>query len=288
MVRCLLVCLFLLFPALVAAEDRLLPLEETVRQRGQLQPGLENYSTSIKTEKIDALLQKFSAGESQSETVPARPVLTWYWQRSKGSLVSARNGQQNDFVQKIVNHFSDLLAAGSENTLIPAGQAELRRQLARKASIKTTDTLLGQTLLKRVELSFAEPIALQEAFYTSDLFLPQKQISSLYFDIDAKAHTIQELGLLTAGGLKLTAEIRYHEVQGGFLPERIKVTSPDGSIDDLLEITYGDVEGFSLPVKIVRTVRHPELKDDFDADFVDYRVNQPFPDSIRTQFELLQ
>ena len=288
MVRSLLVCLFFIVPALVAAEDRLLPLEETINQRGKLQPGLENYTASIETKQIDSLLKRFSSAGSQPEGDSARPIFTWYWLRGKGNLVSSRNGQQDDFMQDVVDHLANLFAAGSENSLIPEGKAALRQEIASKATIKTSDTLLGQTLLKRIDLSFDQPTSLQEAFYTNNLHLPQNKIVNLYFDIDAKVQTIQEIGLLTADGLKLTTEIRYHQVSGGFSPERIKITSPDVSIDDLLEITYGEVEGFSVPVKIVWTLRHPKRQEDFEAEFVDYKINQPFPEIIRNQFQFIQ
>jgi hypothetical protein len=285
MVRSLLVCFFFIFPALVAAEDRLLPLEETVNQREELQPGLENYSAGIETKQLDSLIKRFSAPDPQPAGGAAKPAFTWYWLRGKGSLVSSRNGQPDGAMQDVAEHLSKIFAAGSENSLIPAGKADLRREIAGKATIKTTETQLGDTLLKRIDLSFEQPVPLQEAFYTDNLRLPQNQISKLYFDIDARTHTIQEIGILTVDGLKLTTEIRYHQVTGGFLPERIKVTSPDGSIEDLLEITYGKVEGFSVPSKIVWMKRHPQLQEDFEAKFADYKINQPFPEIIRKQFE---
>lgn len=288
MVRCLLVCLFLVLPALVAAEDRLDPLEATVRQLEQVQPGLESYSADIKTENPDRLIEKISPARPQPEAIPAGTTLAWYWLRDKGGLIASMDRQSIDFRQKAASHMAALFSAGSESSLIPAGQKQARRNLARQASIKTTDTLLGETRLKRIELSFSQPATLQGAFYTHNLHLPQDMIRNLYFDIDAKTQTVQEIGILTADGLKLTTEIRYHEVLAGFLPERIKITSPDGSIDDRLEITYGDIDRFSLPTRIAWIVRHPERQEDIAADFAGHRVNQPFPDAIRTEFELLQ
>ena len=72
------------------------------------------------------------------------------------------------------------------------------------------------------------------------------------------------------------------------MPERIKITSPDGSFEDLLEITYGKIEGFSVPIKIVWMKRRPHLQEDFEAELADYKINQPFPEIIRKQIESIQ
>ncbi len=284
MVRCLLVVVFFLVPALVTAEDRLQPLEEAARQQEQLQPGLGNYIAGIETGQIETLLKKAAGTATPRDATPGRPEFTWYWVRGMDSLIVPRDHETVDPLREnIANQLADRLAAISERNLIPPGKADLRREVAEKATIKTTDSLLGEILLKRIELSFAEPIALQGAFYTKHLTLPQDEIKNLYFDIDAKTHTIQEIGLLFADSQKLTAEIRYHEIPGGLLAERFKVTSPDGSIDNLLQITYTEVEGFFLPGKIVRKIHQPEQQDDFTASFVDHQINQPLPDRIRMQ-----
>jgi hypothetical protein len=284
MVRCLLICFFLLAPGLASANDRLQALEQTACQGLNLQPGLERYSARIVSVQVADMLHELTA----ETPAPPAPSLIMYRQCGKPGLVTTLNEPADPVGQQIADHFAKILSSVLERTLIPEGRSELRRRIADRADIKTADTLLGQTLLKRIELTFETPVALQEAFYTRDLPLPQESIAKLYFDIEDGTRTIQEVGLLTADGLKLTMEMRYHQVPGGFMPERIKITSQDGRIDDLLEITYKEIGGFSLPASITQIMRRPGQQENLAATLEDHQINQPFPENIRRRFELQQ
>lgn len=284
MVRCFLFCLLLLLPCLTAADDHLQALEEIARQRADLQPSLENYSARIVYDNVAGLLP----GQPSDAALPDSPALIRYWQRGKPGLVAISPEQTVSSEQQHPLLFKELLSNGLEDALIPAGRSAERLRIAGQAEIKTADTILGQKLLKRIELTFAEPTSLQEAFYSSALPLPQEEITKLYLDIDAGTHTVQEVGLLTADGLKLTVEMRYDEIPGGFLPERVKITSPDGRIDDLFEVAYKEVDGFVLPAKFTQKTRRPGLHGDLVVAFEDYRINETFPADIQARLELLQ
>ena len=148
----------------------------------------------------------------------------------------------------------------------------------------STETKLADSVLQRVEIVFATPADIGEAFYGNGLRLPQKDIVKLQFDLDVKTRTVRELTVQTADGASLLAEIRYRPATGGFIPERVQVTSPDGKVDDRLEITFTEVDGFLLPAKIVRSLDRPDLKDNLEVTFSNYRVNQPFPAEVDAQF----
>ena len=288
MIRFFLVGFFLLLPGASLGDGLLTDLEKTVNQRENLRPGLEQYSARLISDQISEVFATI-AKTSSNQTPPApTPELIRYWKQQKPALVVVRDASINGIARKTAGYFADQLAGGMGSTLIPASKAAQRRQIAGQGMVKTSETRLGQTLLKRIELTFEKPVSLQEAFFTRSFPLPQEGIVTLYFDLDAGTNTIQEFGLLTAEGLKLTAEMRYAEVSGGYLPERIKITSLDGSIDDNLEITYEKIEGFDLPVKFSRSVRRPGEEGELLVTFADFKINQPFPQEIRERFEQQQ
>ncbi len=59
--------------------------------------------------------------------------------------------------------------------------------------------------------------------------------------------------------------------------------SPDGKVDDLLEVSFTEVAGYLLPARIVRTLNRPDLKDVLDVTFSAHRVNQPFPAGVEAR-----
>lgn len=279
---CLLLCLHLLFPGLTVADDSLAALEQVIDQRNNLQPGLDNYSVRLVYDKVPEPLQ----GSSAKIPAQGEPALTKYWQRGTAGLVISSNGQTVSSPGEPANPLlPEALSNGLESILLPANRTEQRNKIAGLGKLKISDTIFGQTVLKRIELDFNPPASLQEAFFSRDLPLPQQQVSKLYFDIDDGTHTLQELGVLTSAGLKLTLEMRYHQVPGGFLPERIKITSPDGQIDDLFEISYQEIEGFSLPARFIRKLQAPDRQNSLIVTFEDYQINHPFPDEIRARME---
>lgn len=285
MIRFFLVCFLLFLPSYAIGDDLLADLEKTVSQRANLRPGLEQYSARLISDQISEVFTTIAKKNPDQAPPAPTPELIHYWKQQRPALVAVRDASVNGIAQKTAGYFADQLAGGMSSTLIPASKAVQRHEIAGQALVKTSETRLGQTLLKRIELTFEKPVSLQEAFFTRSFPLPQEGIVTLYFDLDAGTNTIQEFGLLTAEGLKLTAEMRYAEVPGGYLPERIKITSLDGSIDDNLEIAYEKIEGFTLPVKFSRSVRRPGEEGKLLVTFADFKINQPFPQEIRERFE---
>ena len=142
---------------------------------------------------------------------------------------------------------------------------------------------LPTSSIHHLEITFAQPTDLEQAFYVDGLRLPQKQIKSLVFDVDGTTGTVNELGITTEDKLQLIVEIRYIEVANGHIPERFKVTSPDGKVDDLFEIQFTDIDGFFLASRMQRTIRRPDHQENLEVVFKNYRINQPLPLEIRNR-----
>ncbi len=158
----------------------------------------------------------------------------------------------------MVKQISANLAVELNEMLLPPARAEQRRELAKGANIKLSEVALADHLMHQLEITFEKPTDLNGAFYVSGMRLPQKQIKSLTFDIDSDTNTVNELGVVADNGLRLSVEIRYLKVAGGYLPERFQVTSPDGKVDDLFEVKFTEVGNYLLPASMLRIIRRPE------------------------------
>ncbi len=280
----LLITAILALPMTTRAENRLAPLETVVQAADSLQPGLTGYQTTVHTARIAESIASMTAARPAEMPRPQVPVVVKYWRRgTPRSLIVAEGGQNSPFMQQMVQRVSSNLTIEPEGLMMPAGKAAERQRLAGQATVRGTETKLADSVLQRVEVVFATPTDIGEAFYGNGLRLPQKDIVKLQFDIDVNTRTVRELAIQTATGESLLAEIRYQPATGGFLPERVRVTSPDGKIDDRLEITFTEVDGFLLPARIVRSLNRPDLKDNLEVTFSNYRVNQPFPAEIDVQ-----
>lgn len=281
----LLIIAILALPMTTRAENSLAPLEAVVQTADSLQPGLTGYQTTIHTARIAESIASMTAAMPTDMPRPQVPVVIKYWRRgTPRSLIVAEGEQNSPFMQQMVQRVSSSLAIEPEGLILPSGKAAERQRLAEQATVRGTETKLADSVLQRVEIVFATPTDIGEAFYGNGLRLPQKDIVKLQFDIDVNTRTVRELVIQTATGESLLAEIRYQPATGGFLPERVRVTSPDGKVDDRLEITFTEVDGFLLPARIVRSLNRPDLKDNLEVTFSNYRVNQPFPAEVDAQF----
>lgn len=282
-----LVLFFLAPDAPSLAVDELEPLEAVVMAVEQTQPGLFNYLATVETSRIEEMMTRLTQGIPSDVKPPPTPVIYKFWQRNGESLVYASNTQATPFVEKMVDQISSNLAIELNEMLIPKGREQQRQELVKDAKVTLSDVALADKTIHHLEINFSEPKDLDQAFYLNGMRLPQKQIRSLVFDINAETHTVNEMEILVESGLQLTVEIRYLEVEGGMIPERFKVTSPDGKIDDLFQVTFTEVEGFKLPGSMLRTIQRPELQDQLEVKFKDYRVNQPMPPEVEKRLQNL-
>ena len=288
MLRSSLILLFLLFlttPSTLFANDGLAILEQVASASTKTQPTLQSYLVTVETSRIEEMMSKMTTGMPADVTPPPPPVIVKFWQRSGEGLIYARQAALTPYVEKMVKQISANLAIELNEMLLPVEQSKQRHALIMAADIKSSEVALTDNLIHRLEISFKKPTDLNGAFYARGIRLPQKQIKSLTFDIDAKTSTVRELALVRDNGLRLTVEIRYREVTGGLIPERIQVTSPDGKVDDRFEVKFIEIDSFLLPASMLRVIRRPELQEDLEIFFKDYQVNQPIPEAIQTRLE---
>ncbi len=275
----------LIVPSLLYAGNNLAILEAVVKANGGVQPTLQNYLATVETSRIEEMMTRLTSGMPPEVKPPTPPVITKFWQRNGEGLVYARKTQLAPYVEKMVKQISANLAVELNEMLLPPARAEQRRELAKGANIKLSEVALADHLMHQLEITFEKPTDLNGAFYVSGMRLPQKQIKSLTFDIDSDTNTVNELGVVADNGLRLSVEIRYLKVAGGYLPERFQVTSPDGKVDDLFEVKFTEVGNYLLPASMLRIIRRPELQENLEVFFKDYQVNQPIPEDIQTRLK---
>jgi hypothetical protein len=272
-------------PSLLSAGNNLAILEAVAKANREVQPTLQNYLATVETSRIEEMMTRMTSGMPPEVKPPPTPVITKFWQRNGDGLVYARKTQLTPYVEKMVKQISANLAVELNEMLLPPGRAEQRRELAKGANIKLSEVALADHLMHQLEITFQKPTDLNGAFYVSGMRLPQKQIKSLTFDIDSDTNTVNELGIVADNGLRLSVEVRYLKVAGGYLPERFQVTSPDGKVDDLFEVKFTEVGNYLLPASMLRIIRRPNLQDNLEVFFKDYQVNQPLPEDIQTRLK---
>lgn len=272
--------LSLMLPSLCCADNDLTVLESAASATAQTQPGLMNYHARVETSRIKELMTQLTKGIPEDVQPPPTPIIYKFWQRDGKGLVYADKTGLTPYVEKIVKQVSGSLAVELNEMLLPVKNKGLRQQLASQAQVKTSTVALADNLIHRLEIIFDEPRDLTEAFYVTGMRLPQKQVKVLSFDVDTRMNTVNEMHIVADNALQLTVEIRYIEVDGGYIPERFKVTSPDGTIDDLFEVSFTNVEGYVLPASMTRTIRRPDLQEDLEVAFKDYQVNRAVPADI--------
>lgn len=279
-----LLCLMLALPASLLAESNTEVLESVAAANAQIQPGLQNYLATVETSRMQEVLIRLT-NALPADVTPPLPVINKFWQRNGTILVFANEPQPPPYVDQLVKLLSDNLAAEPLEMLLPGDRAEQRRELAKGANVMFSEVSLADNLIQRLEITFEKPTDLNGAFYVAGIQLPQEQVSALVFDIDTRTNTISELLVASSSGLRLTAEIRYHDAPGGYIPERIKITSPDGTVDDLFETKFSEVEGYLLPSSMLRVIRRPGLEENLEIFFKNYQVNQPIPENIQSRLK---
>lgn len=272
-------------PSLLFAGNNLEVLEKVVAVKEQVQPGLRNYMVTVETSRIEEMMANLTSGIPADVEPPLTPVITKFWQRNGKGLVYTEQPQLTPYVDKMVQQISTKLAIDLNELLLPAARTEQRRNLVKDAEIKSSEVALADSLIHHLEIVFAKPTDLDEAFYLSGMRLPQKQINSLVFDVDIRTNTVSEMDLVTDNGLRLTVEIRYLAVADGYIPERFQITSPDGKIDDLFQVKFSEVDGYILPTSVLRVIRRPELQENLEIHFKDYQINQQIPVDIQARLD---
>jgi hypothetical protein len=219
------------------------------------------------------MIAKMTANMPPEMQRPAQPDLVKYWRRGLGSTVRG-SGTIMPNMQQMINRFSQQFAIDLDRFFFPADQTEQRAALFNKATVKNADTQLGTERLRNIELVFAEPVALSEAFYGNGLDLPQDGITRLDFEIDQNKMLLHQIVIESVQNPQLTVAIRHIENKGEYFPVDIRVTSPDGKIDDHFVTTMKTIDGFQLPVKQIRNIRRPGIVEEMEVQFLNYKTTK--------------
>ena len=274
----------LLLPVPALAEPPLELLEQVALANRDLQPGLERYQATLKTNKLGQMLGQMTANMPPDMPRPEPPVLRKYWTREGGTLIRAEGAQVFPYMQQMVERFSADLAIDLRTLFLPPDRAGDRARLAATAQVQQSETRVEETRLVTLALTFPAPANLDGAFFGAGLQLPQQGIAALTFDLDPDAGLVRRMELLPSSGMPLIVEARYLRFEQGALPQEIHITTPEGSIHEWLQTTFAPVEGYQLPSYQVRKIRRAIAEEDIEVGVFDYQVNRPFPDSVEALY----
>jgi len=261
--------LLFLAPTSLFAQTNL--IEDVSRRYANAQPNLESYQVELKTSKINEIIARMTASMPPEMQRPAEPQLIKYWRRNHGSTVRA-SGAIMPTMQQMIDRFSQQFAVDLDRFFFPADQADRRTVLARQAQIKSTDTQIGSEMLHNIEFLFEKPATIAGAFYAAGLDLPQDGITRLEFELDQKNKLLRQIVIEANESPQLTVVIRHAELDGEWFPVDIRVTSPDGKIDDHFVTTLKKISGFHLPTRQTRNIHRPGDVEEMQVDFLNYKV----------------
>jgi hypothetical protein len=246
-------------------------IEDVSRTYVEAQPALESYQVELKTDKIKEMIARMTASMPADMPRPAEPQMIKFWHRKMGTTIRA-TGSVMPNMQQMVNRFSQHFAVDLDRFFFPPDQIDQRATLLKQAEIKSSDTQIGTATLHDIELLFAQPATVAGAFYSNGLDLPQAGITRLEFEIDPNKKLLHQIIIESTGMPQLTVAIRHTEFAGKEFPVDIRITSPDGKIDDHFVTTMGEVSGFTLPIKQVRNTHRQGVVDEMQVEFFNYKI----------------
>lgn len=277
----LLLLLAVFLPATAPAAFDPALLEKVSRAYSGVHAGLNTYEVDLETDRVAAILSLKPEETPAAAPRPQAPKLRKYWSRHLGAALIRVEGQNVDSaVQKAVERFSGEMPRDLGALFLPMKQLERRRRLLQNAEVKTFEAQLGDSRTLSVEIDFAAPTDLGQAFYAEGLDLPRQGVTRLTLDLDPDLELLRHLEITVADGPRFSVELRHRQLPNGRLPGEILITTPDGKIDDRFQTTFGAVDGFQLPVEQVRTIHRPGRQETIAVRFRNYRLNTPLSADI--------
>lgn len=247
-----------------------------------VQPGLENYRVVLKTDKFETMLARMTANIPPDMPRPTVPELVKYWSRRAAGATLIRGEGTNVFpyMQEMIGRFSAEFAVDLRALFLPAAGVARRAELLRQATVQSEESKdeAGSTLTVRI--AFPAPTDLGGAFYGEGLDLPQTAVTALSFDLDPQQNLVKEMEITTANAPTLHVSVVHYTVEGGWLPEQLRIRTADGSINDHFVTTFAEIAGFWLPLKQVRTIHRPGQEETISVVFAGYKLNTTFPPDV--------
>lgn len=275
MKRIILPLLLLLVPTLATAFDTgLLDRVGQTYQSGQ--PGLESYAVTLETGKFEEILAKMTANMPPDLPRPAPPKLVMYWTAASGrTLIRGEGSEAFPYMQEMIQRFSREFAVDLRNLFLPPAGAGKRAELLKGATVESFATKAATFNSERVDIAFPAPVDLQGAFYGDGLDLPQSGVLALGFDLDTDQGILRRIDIVTDDERRLIVEIRHRLFNGKPLPEEIRITSPDGSVDDLFAASFAEIDGYLLPQRQEFRRQRSGKTESTTVTFSEYRINTP-------------
>jgi len=234
-------------------------------------PGLEAYRVKLKTDKIGQMVGRMTASLPEGTALPAVPELTKYWRRGRGQVIRPTISVMPT-MEQMISRFSERYAVDLGSFLLPADRQQARAALMKQAKVKSADTVIGSERLHAVEMVFAHPTDLAGAFYSTAFDLPQRAVTRLVLDIDTQKRALRQMTVEAEGKPALTVDVRHSDLPGVALPAEVRITSPDGSIDERFVTTFIEKNGYYLPQRQDRQIRRPGQDESFSVEFFDYEL----------------
>ncbi len=266
-------------PAIAAVDPS--SLERVSRTYADSQPELKTYQVTLETDKTADMIARMTSNMPPDLPRPSAPTLRKYASRASDlALVRAEGPEVFPYMQELVERVSRELIVELRTLFLPPRGAARRQELLKQARVRTSESRLGDTRTQTIEIRFKTPVDLQGAFYEQGLELPQSDVKALTFDLDPDLNILKNLEIATSPGLPLLVELRHLPIDGGYLPREIRITTPNGQIDDHFVTTFQEIGGFWLPEQQTRTIRRAEHTETITVTFVKYKINKPLPIDI--------
>ncbi len=281
MTRLLVLLLLLALPLPARAGFDPALLEQIGSNYRSSQPGLETYAVTVSTPKVGEMIAQMTTNLPADVPRPETPLLTKYWSRAvMASIVLAEGKNLLPTMREMVERFSREFAVDLPLSLFPPSRATDRAAWLKQGTVEVTETRLDGHRRLGVRLSFAQPVNLDGAFFGRALPVPQQNLTELNFDLDPDLELLYQVDFVSAANQHISMEIRHQELSGKMLPTELRVTSPDGRIDDHLLTEMGRIQSFWLPVRQLRSSIRPERKETVTVTFSGYRLNLPLPPAV--------
>jgi len=268
-VALILLALCLVSPLTAIAQEDL--VEAVSTSYGSAWPGLDAYRVKIKTDKIRQMVERMAASLPKDMVRPAVPELTKFWQRGRGQVIRPLIPVMPT-MEQMIGRFSEQFAVDLGSFLLPADRQQARAALLKQAKVKSAETVIGNERLHAVEILFPQPTDIAGAFYGTAFDLPQRAVTRLVLDIDTQKLALRQMTVEAEGTPALTVDVRHSDLPGVALPAEVRITSPDGSIDEKFVTTFVETGGYYLPQRQDRQIRRPGQDESFSVEFFNYEL----------------
>lgn len=278
----LLIATLLLLP-LTALADAPALLEQASRAMNNQQPELLNYRATVETDQVETMLARMTANMPANQPRPQVPQLFKYWDRQlQASLVRAEGTEVFLYMQEMIGRFSSNFSVELFDAFLPLGRDAERAALLGQATLQQYRSESAAGPLTEVELRFAEPTDLGDAFYRNRLGLSQQRVTRLLLAIDDQ-QLLRRLDITQASGpsWSLSLDFKPHGVLQ--LPTSLHLRADQGQQEMRVETRFAEQQGFWLPVEQLQSLRRGEKSEQRQVQFGDYQLNSTLPEAVLQQ-----